>query len=111
MKIKVLPIILLCLFICSTVACGGSRPSSKSAQKIARSHFKSYGKQFNNTPFANSNVDSITVNAIEPVSNKVVNTDTIIHFSDGRLARTLLRMEHRFPTGWRVTSWEVLGAQ
>lgn len=93
----------------TTVACSSRRPQPKTAQAVAHSYFNKYGREYKNTPFANKNVDRVTINEIEEVSYRLINTDAIVHFKDGQSERVILKMENKFPGGWRVISWEVLG--
>lgn len=91
------------------VSCGGRRtPSPKTARSAAISYFKKYGRKYKSTPFANKNVDNVTINGIEEISYKLAFVDTIVTFVDGHAARTLVRMQKKFPNGWTVVSWEML---
>ena len=98
-------------FVSNFTACSARRPSLKRAQSVTFSYLKKYGRQHPETPFGKGSLSQVTINGIEEVSYKIVNTDAIIHFQDGQMARSLLKMETRFPKGWHVKSWEILGIQ
>lgn len=103
--------ILFCLIflVGNFTACSSRRPSLKKAQSVTHSYLKKYGRQHPDTPFAKGNLSEVTINGIEDVSYKIVNTDAMVHFQNGQMARVLLKMETRFPKGWHVRSWEILG--
>lgn len=94
------------------VSCGGGRtPSPKTARSSAISYFKRYGGKYKTTPFASKNVSNVTINSVEETSRNYAFVDAIVEFVDGHAARVLVRMNKRFPSGWKVTSWEMLGYQ
>ena len=103
-------LILSCVVIFAA-ACGGQRPSPKTAQAVSQSFFKTYGNKYKTTPFAQKNIEKIEINQIEPVSYRVALVDAFVGFKDGHIGRTLVKMENRFPYGWRVLSWEMLDYQ
>lgn len=105
---KNLILTLACLIFIFTNACATDRPRAKTAQSVTRSYLKHYGRKHKAAPFYR-NVDRVNINAIEPVSHRVAHTDAIVHLKDGQVARVLLKMENKFPQGWKVQSWEVLG--
>lgn len=89
-------------------ACGGRVPSAQTAQEAAISYFKKYGRKYPQTQFGSRNLQNVTINAIQELSNKVALVDTAITFRDGHAARALVKMEKHFPGGWRVVSWEMV---
>ena len=91
-----------------TISCSGRVPSPKTAQSVAKKYFHSYGKKYANTYFGAKNVSNVVINAVEEVSHKTAMVDSIVHLVDGHVARTLLKMERKFPKGWHVVSWEML---
>lgn len=93
------------------IACGGRLPTPKTARSASISYFKKYGKKYPNTKFGAKNLDNITINSIEEISYKFALADVIVTFVDGTAARTLVRMHRKFPTGWSVASWEMVGYQ
>jgi hypothetical protein len=103
-------LLLFCVVILFT-ACGGQRPSPKTAQSVSRSFFTSYGHKYKATPFAQKNIDKVEINQIEPVSYRVALVDAFVGFKDGHVGRTLVKMENKFPYGWRILSWEMLDYQ
>lgn len=108
-RMKKWTVTLVCfIFLATFVCCSTDRPRAKTAQAIAKSHLKRYGRKYKTTPFYN-NVSHVNINTIEPVSHRFANTDAIVHFRDGQVARVVLKMENKFPQGWKVRSWEILG--
>lgn len=97
-----------CLFF-SFSSEAGRVPSVKSAQKIIVSYFKSYGKKYPDTDFARSNIDQIQINGVQEIHFQKALVDTFMNLNNNKILRVLVTLETRFPTGWRVTSWEVLG--
>lgn len=104
---KFLFVILPLLFF--IVACSGREPTPRTARSASLSYFKKYGRKYEGTQFSNKNVSNVTINSIEEISFKFALVDTIIAFVDGHSARALVRMENKFPQGWTVVSWEMLG--
>jgi hypothetical protein len=98
---------LFCLLV-STLACGGRTPSPKTAQSVAASYFKSYGKKYPSTYFGSKNVENVAINSVEEISYRKALVDTIVRLVDGHAARALVKMEQKFPKGWYVKSWELL---
>jgi len=88
------------------VSCGGRVPSAKTAQSVSRSYFKNYGKKYQSSDFGYGNVQNVTINGVEEISHKFALVDTSIDFLDGKRGRALLRLERKFPQGWKVVSWE-----
>lgn len=104
-------VLAMCL-VFSLVACGGGRtPNPKTARSSAISYFKRYGGKYKSTPFGGKNVSNVTINSVEETSRNYAFVDAIVEFVDGHAARVLVRMNKRFPSGWKVTSWEMLGYQ
>ena len=99
---------LFCVFILTTVSCGGRLPDAKTAQSVSTGYFQSYGKKYASTTFGQKNVEMVKINSIEEVSRNIALADTIIHFFNGHVGRALVKMEKKFPGGWRVVSWEML---
>lgn len=98
---------LILILVC--VACSGARiPTAKTAQSVSHSYFKKYGGKYSTSDFSKHNFQNVTINHIEEISYKIALVDTIVTFVDGHAARTLLKMEKKFPKGWTVKSWEVL---
>ena len=106
-KITTYLIAIVVLF--SFVACSSRVPSPRSARGASMSYFKKYGRKYDNTQFGNKNVDNVTINAIEEIQNKVALVDAVVTFMDGHAARVLVRMQNKFPQGWKVQSWEMAG--
>lgn len=102
--------LLALIFIAVFTNCSGDRPHPKTARAKAKSFLKSYGRKYETTAFY-KNVSDVEINAIEPVSHRIVNTDTIVHFGSGEVARGIFKMENKFPRGWKVISWEIVGLE
>ncbi len=83
-------------------------PKAERAQQVIHRHLNSYGKKYPDTVYGNKNVQSILINGIEPVSYNTVFVDTVVNYKEGTSKRHLLKMQKKFPQGWRVISWEVL---
>ena len=99
----------LILFSITLSACGGARiPSPKTAQSVSRSYFKKYGAKFPASQFSRHNIETVTINGVQEISYHFALVDTIVTFADGHAARTLLKLEKKFPQGWKVQSWEIL---
>ena len=108
--LKFIRLLVILLAVASFLsACGDRVPKPKTARSVSMSYFKKYGRQYKGTPFAHKNIDNVTINSIEEISFKFALVDTIITFVDGHAGRALVRMERKFPSGWRVISWEMLG--
>lgn len=104
MSMKPWFLIVLCLF--AFVACGGRVPTAKTAQRISKSYFKSYGRKFKSSDFGYRNLRQVTVNSVEEISYRLALADVHVSFLDGKAGRALLRLERKFPQGWTVVSWE-----
>ncbi|MBF0105756.1 MAG: hypothetical protein HQM16_10570 [Deltaproteobacteria bacterium] len=104
---KILLSVLVIVSLCT--ACAARLPNPKTARGVSMSFFKKYGRKYPTTPFGQKNLDNVTINNIEEISYKFALADTIVTFVDGHAGRALIRMENRFPGGWRVISWEMLG--
>lgn len=102
--------IFLLVILCVS-SCGARLPGPKTARSSALSYFKSYGSKYGTTPFGHKNVSNVTINTIEEISYQFAFVDAIVEFVDGHAARVLIRMNKRFPLGWKVNSWEMLGYQ
>lgn len=102
---------LLCLVLILSlmVGCAGRTPSPKTAQSTAKSFFKSYAHKFPDSNFGHKNVQNVTISQVEEVSHNFALVDSVVDFADGHQGRSLLRMQNKFPRGWRVVSWEMLG--
>lgn len=100
-----------CLFFVAVMTgCSGDRPRPKTAQARAKSYLKSYGRKYKAAVF-HGNVASVEINIIEPVSHRIVNTDALVRFKSGEVARGIFKMENKFPQGWKVISWEIVGVE
>ncbi|MCP5464091.1 MAG: hypothetical protein H7A33_03605 [Deltaproteobacteria bacterium] len=91
------------------MSCSARMPKPAKAQSVAVNHFKRYGKKYPTSIYGSGNVKSLVINQMEESKYKMVMVDTILTFHDGHAARALIKMENKFPTGWRVISWETLG--
>lgn len=98
-------LIALCLLILTT-ACSGRVPTAKTAQRVSKSYFKSYGRKFKSSDFGYHNLRQVTVNSVEEISYRLALADVHVSFLDGTAGRALLRLERKFPQGWTVVSWE-----
>ena len=72
------------------------------------SYFKKYGAKFPASQFSRHNIETVTINGVQEISYHFALVDTIVTFADGHAARTLLKLEKKFPQGWKVQSWEIL---
>jgi hypothetical protein len=97
-------------FSCLTlaVACGGRTPRPKTAQNVTLHFFKSYGNKYKTTAF-HKNVSQVRINALQEISHNTVYAEAVVGLKDGHADHVLLKMEKRFPHGWIVKSWEILG--
>ncbi len=102
-------ILLSVLMVC--VACGGRVPSPKTTQSATLSYFKKYGRKYPSSYFGLKNVSSVTINSIEESSYNHAVADTLINLVDGHIVRAVVSMERKFPSGWKVQSWETAGYQ
>lgn len=93
------------------VGCSARMPTPKTARATSISYFKKYGRKYPHTQFGNKNLSNISINGMQEISYHFALVDTIITFVDGHAARALVRMQNRFPGGWRVVSWELAGYQ
>jgi hypothetical protein len=100
--------LIFALLLCGVIACGGRTPSPKTARSAAIGYFKGYGNKYPATPFGSKNLENVTINHIEEISYKLALIESYINFRDGHMGRSLLRMERKFPGGWRLVSWEML---
>lgn len=103
--------ILLTLTFATTPVHAKRLPSAKKVQSITQKFFKSYGKKYPSTPYGIENVDQVQINKIYEVSYKIVFADVILNFKDGRIGRAIMKMQNKFPKGWHVISWEIVGIQ
>jgi hypothetical protein len=99
---------LILVFTLTTVSCGGRVPDAKTAQSVSTRYFSAYGKKYPETTFGQKNVEMVKINTIEEISHNTALADTIVHFFNGHVGRALVKMEKKFPGGWRVVSWEML---
>lgn len=91
------------------ISCAARTPSAKTAQSVAKSYFKSYGHKYPDSEFGHKGCRDVTINQIEEISYRFALVDSMVDFTDGKQGRALLRMQNKFPGGWRVVSWEMLG--
>lgn len=98
-------------FIFNSSAMAARLPKPKTAQNSISRYFKKYGKKYDETVFAGKNFDTVSINAIEEVSYHVVYVDTILTFRDGKIMRAIVKLQKRFPVGWKVKSWESVGVR
>jgi len=101
--------VILILIIGLMTSCAGRVPTAKQARSASLSYFKKYGRKYNETPFGHKNISNVTINGVEEVSYKFALADTIITFVDGHAGRALVKLENKFPGGWKVISWELIG--
>lgn len=90
-------------------ACGGRVPSAKTAQGVATSHLKGYGRKYKSSDFGARNLNRVAINSVIEVSRFVAEVDAIAALKDGRALRVLVTMQKKFPQGWFVVSWERVG--
>lgn len=102
--------LVLSLLVCFLlVACAGRTPTPKTAQSVAKSYFKAYAHKYPASEFGHKSLTDVTINQIEEISYRFALVDSMVDFTDGKQGRALLRMQNKFPRGWRVVSWEMLG--
>jgi phage terminase large subunit-like protein len=89
--------------------CAARTPTPKTAQSVAKSYFKTYAHKYPASEFGHKNCTGVSINQIEEISYRFALVDAMIDFSDGKQGRSLIRMQNKFPGGWRVVSWEMLG--
>lgn len=93
----------------ATPAHAARLPSAEKVQQVTVKYFNKYGKKYPSTVFANDNLDIVQINKIYEVSYKIVYADVVLTFDDGKVGRALMKMNKRFPKGWHVISWEMVG--
>lgn len=101
--------VFIVLFLVFSACSGGRTPAAKTAHNVALSYYKGYGGKFPTTVYGSKNVRNVTINAIEEISYKFALVDSLVDFVDDHQARTLIKMQRKFPGGWQVDSWEILG--
>ncbi len=105
---RYISLIVVLMFCFVAISCGGRVPSPKTAQSVSTSYFKSYGRKYPSTYFGHKNVDIVKINSVEEISHNIALVDAIVKLVDGHAGRALVKMQKKFPGGWRVVSWEML---
>lgn len=102
-------VVLVAILAGLVAACGGRVPSAKTAQGVATSHLKGYGRKYKSSDFGGRNLNRVAINSVIEVSRFVAEVDAIAALKDGRALRVLVTMQRKFPQGWFVVSWERVG--
>ena len=89
----------LCMVSCAR------QPSAKRSQKIIKSYFNKYGKEYPETIYGKNTIDSIEITSQQEVHKHLVAIEAFVTMKDGNVRRIYATIE-KGPMGWRFVSWE-----
>ncbi len=105
---KGLPVLLfVTLFF---AACGGRVPSDAKTAKLSRSYFQHYGKKYKDTVFYQSKVLKAEVKQSQELQKNLATSFVLLQQENGNEIPVIVTLLRKFPTGWRVSSWEKIEA-
>ena len=99
--------LLTCFLLPSFSVLAARLPSAKTAQTVTRKFLDKYGQKYPATVFGQHNLSQVQINSIQEISYHIVYVDTALTFKNGKYGRALVKLNNKFPKGWRVISWEL----
>lgn len=100
---KLAPIFILLM---AMAACASRTPSDARTSHLATGFFKDYGKKFPGTAFHNNPPQQVEVKRTQELQRSLSNSFIVLTLQDGQQIPIILTLLHKFPRGWRISSWE-----
>ncbi len=91
-------------------ACGGRIPSDAKTAKLSRSYFQHYGKKYKETTFSQSKVLKAEVKQSQELQKNLATSFVLLQQENGNEIPVIVTLLRKFPTGWRISSWEKIEA-
>jgi hypothetical protein len=100
---KLFSTIILLLMV---TACAGRIPSDSKTAGLARGYFKKYGGKYKDTVFYKNPPQQVEVKRTQELQRSLANSFAVLQLQDGQQIPVILTLLHKFPRGWRISSWE-----
>lgn len=103
--------ILMLFSLFTLIQCGGRAPKVETAQSISKRFFKKYSQQYPTSIIGANYIENITINSVREESKNNALIEAILNLENGKQVFVLLHSQRIPPFGWKVDSWEILGAR